>query len=139
MHGWTAGAKRPFYFRDCVVGTGKSAMGRNRLAEDKGFYVPDLLADADFEPRPALWDAAEAHAGSLRNAEHHIDDALNLARVLRAAIREDGDSRAMQADTVLRLVEKKLDRARRQIDRHDASHVNLFLAYAELRDDTDGR
>lgn len=138
MQGRTTSRQHPVYFLDCVSGAGIAAVRADRLAEDAAFYVPDLLSAEGFEPDPAHWDAAEAHARKLHKAGRHIDDALNLTRVLRGAVREDGDSRAMQVDTVLRIAEKKLDRARRQIDRHDASHMNLFMAYAELKDHSGG-
>ncbi len=103
------------------------------LGEEREFYVPDLLSDEDFEPGPALYDAAEEHARYLREAERYIDDALNLADVLRAAMGDAGDSRAMQVDTVLKIVGKKLSKAHARIDAYDTNHMNLFMAYVELR------
>lgn len=104
-----------------------------RLEEEGEFYVPDVLSDAGFEPPPALYDAADEHASCLREAERDIDDALHLANVLRAAMGDAGDSRAMQIDTVLRIVGRKLARAHARIDEHDARHLKLFMAYAALR------
>jgi hypothetical protein len=103
------------------------------VAEEGEIYVPDLLADEDFEPGPALCDAADEHARDLREAERYIDEALHLADVLRAAMGDAGDRRAMQVDTVLKIVGEKLGQAHARIDEHDASHVNLFMAYAELK------
>ena len=111
-----------------------AALPETRVEEEGEFYVPDLLANEDYEPRPALYSAAEVHARRLRKAERHIDEALNLSQVLRASMCDAGDSRAMQVETVLKIVEKKLSKAHCQIDRHDASHMNLFMAYIDLRD-----
>ena len=103
------------------------------VAEESEFYVPDLLSDDDFDPGPALCDAADEHARHLREAERYIDDARNLADVLRAAMGDAGDSRAMQVDTVLKIVGEKLGKAHARIDAHDTSHMNLFMAYVELK------
>lgn len=109
-----------------------------RLEEDGEFYVPDFLFDDDFEIGPALFDAAEEHARDLREAERCIDEALNLADVLRAAMGDAGDSRAMQVDTVMAIVREKLSRAHARIDEYDASHLNLFIAYVELKKQSGG-
>lgn len=110
-----------------------------RLEEEGEFYIPDLLCNEDYEPQPGLNSAAEAHARRLHKAERYVDEALNLSQVLRASMCDAGDSRAMQVETVLRIVEKKLRKAHSQIDKHDASHVNLFMAYFDLRDRSDRR
>jgi hypothetical protein len=66
-----------------------------------------------------------------------LDDAENLLAVLMAAIEDDGDSRAMQADAVLRVVRKKLRKAHTRIDRQDDRHRNLFLTYFALKEQSD--
>ncbi|MEX2495109.1 MAG: hypothetical protein WD448_03415 [Woeseia sp.] len=104
-----------------------------RLEEDGEFYVPDFLFDDDFDIGPALFDAAEEHARDLHEAERCIDEALNLADVLRAAMGDAGDSRAMQVDTVMAIVREKLSRAHARIDEYETCHLNLFIAYVELR------
>ena len=108
------------------------------LEEEGEFYVPDLLHDEEHEPKPGLHAAADAHTRRLHKAERHVDEALLLSQVLRASMADAGDRRAMQVETVLRIVEKKLRKARSQIDKHDARHVNLFMAYFDLKDRSDG-
>ena len=110
-----------------------------QLKEEGEFYVPDLLSDARYDPEPASFSAAEAHCRRLRKAERHVDEAMLLSQVLRASMGDASDGRAMQIDTVLKIVEKKLRKAHLQIDRYDVSHLNLFLAYIELREQADGR
>ena len=61
-----------------------------------------------------------------------LEDVLNLAGVLRASIVDEGDSRAMQAETVLKIIERKADKALDQLERHDGKHGNLFFAYFDL-------
>jgi hypothetical protein len=91
------------------------------------------MEDENYEPDPELLDAADAHIEEQREAMALLDDAENLLSVLRAAIEEDGDSRAMQAEAVLRVVLKKLRKAHTRIDRQETYHRNLFLAYFELK------
>jgi hypothetical protein len=53
----------------------------------------------------------------------------NFAGVLQASLGDEGNSRAMQADTVLKVVERKVNKALNQLDRHATRHRNLFFAY----------
>ncbi len=106
----------------------------HRIREEGEFYIPDFTSGNPYNSRPKVYSAANDHAQELRQAEQHLDDALNLARVLRASLQNDGDSRAMQADTVLKIVEEKLNQGHACIDRHDARHLNLFMAYFDLKD-----
>lgn len=110
-----------------------------QVREDKAFYVPDYMSGAPHEARSEAYSAANEHAAELREAEQHLDDALNLAGTLRASVQAEDDSRAMQADTVLKFVEAELRQARRCIDSHDTRHLNLFMAYFDLRDDSSDR
>jgi hypothetical protein len=105
-----------------------------QVREDEGEYdIPDLLKDRSYEPDPALYDAAHAHTEAQREAMALLDDAENLLAVLLASIEDDGDSRAMQAEAVLKIVRKKLRKAHTRIDRQESRHRNLFLAYFELK------
>ena len=104
-----------------------------QLDEEGEYYVPNLLADDSFEFDTAMFDAAEEHASSLREAEGCIDAALNLADVLRAAMGDTGDSRAMQVDTVLTIIREKLTKAHARLDDYDTNHLNLFIAYTQLK------
>jgi hypothetical protein len=62
-----------------------------------------------------------------------LDDAENLVAVLMASMEHEGDSRAMQAEAVLKIVRKKLRKAHVRIDRQDARHQELLAAYFELK------
>jgi hypothetical protein len=112
--------------------------GLRQIREDGDFYIPDFITSDPFKSRPKVYSAANDHAGDLRKAEQQLDDVLNLARVLRASVQGEDDGRAMQADTVLKIIEKKLSKAHAFIDRHDARHLNLFMAYFDLKESSGG-
>ncbi|HET6629149.1 MAG TPA: hypothetical protein VFG91_05210 [Woeseiaceae bacterium] len=101
------------------------------MMEEPPFYVPDLLSDEDYDVDPDAFSAADAHARHLRKAERLLNDAQNLARVLRESLHDAADARAMQADTVLAIIDNKLNKACRAVDKHGRRHSNLFLAYVE--------
>jgi hypothetical protein len=104
-----------------------------QIREEGEYYIPDLLTDEDYEPDPALSDAADAHTEAQREAMALLDGTENLLGVLLASIEYESDSRAMQADAVLKIVKKKLKKAHVRIDRQEGDHRNLFLAYFELK------
>ena len=110
-----------------------------QVREDRGYYVPDLLSDKDYDPDRQAYAAAEGYATHLRDAERLLNDALNLVGLMLAAIGDDCDSRAMQSETTLKIIEKKLRKMHRRIDRHDRRHTNLFLAYCDIKDQAKGR
>lgn len=103
------------------------------LEEEGEFYVPDFLSDGEHKIDPALFAAAEEHARFLREAEGYIDEAMHLADVLRAAMGDAGDGRAMQVDTVLAIVREKLTEAHARLDDYDSKHLNLFIACASQK------
>ncbi len=105
-----------------------------QVREDRAFYVPDVMSDRSYETDAELYDTAGEYARHLRRAQRRLEDVLNLAGVLRASIGDEGDSRAMQAETVLKIVERKLHKALNQLDRHDSRHRNLFFAYFDLQE-----
>lgn len=105
--------------------------------EDKESYLFDFLLGERREVDPEARSAAEDHVNGLRNAQRDLDEALNLSEVLRGAMEEDGDSRAMQVDTVLKVVEKKVKKAHDRVDKHASRCRKLFLAYCELRRQSD--
>ena len=131
---------------DCYLDTRDYAFSYPRIEtravwqvrEDSGYYVPDLLSDKDYDPDRQAYAAAEDHATHLRDAERLLNDALNLVGLMIAAIGDDCDSRAMQSEIALTIIEKKLRKINRRIDQHDRRHTNLFLAYCGLKDKTDG-
>lgn len=124
--------RRPYLYRQ---GIGAASVAVQEVKEDPEFYVPDLLSEDACELDSAAYSAADAHAGHLRKAEGWVHDAQNLARVLRASVQTDGDRRAAEADTVLKIIESRLRKISRAIDRHGRRHSNLFLAYVALRRD----
>ena len=87
----------------------------------------------DYDPDRQAYAAADDYATHLRGAERLLNDALNLVGLMLAAIGDDCDSRAMQSETALKIIEKKLRRMHRRIDWHDRRHTNLFLAYCGPR------
>jgi hypothetical protein len=112
--------------------------GPRHVREDGDFYIPDFISADPYKSRPKVYSAANDHARNLRRAQQQLDDVLNLAGVLRASVQGEDDSRGMQADTVLKIIEKKLSKAHAFIDRHDARHLNLFMAYFDLKERSGG-
>ena len=108
-----------------------------QVKEDKAFYIPDLLSDEEDDSNREAHAAAVDHAKHLGQAEHLLGEALNLVGLLLASLGDESDSRAMQIDTALRVIEKKLSKAYNRIDKHDRRHTNLFLAYFDLRGKAD--
>jgi hypothetical protein len=104
-----------------------------QVREESEYYIPDPMEDENYDPDPALFDAAEAHTEAQREAMALLDEAENLLAVLLASIEPESDDRAMQAEAVLKIVKKKLKKAHIRIDRQEARHRNLFLAYFELK------
>ena len=103
------------------------------VREDRHFEIPDLLSDTHYDVDPQTRAAAKDHASDLLKTERKLDEALNLVGLMLAAIGDLSDARAMQTETGLNAVEKKLRSARVCLDKHDTRHLNLFLAYVDLR------
>ncbi len=125
--------------------TGKSANppvfdvhADRQVREDKGFYIPDLLSDAEYDANPQAYAAFADHARHLHKADGLLGEAWNLVRLMLAALGDEGDSRAMQTEAGLKVIEKKLSKAHTRIDRFHPRYTNLFLAYFDLKDKTDG-
>lgn len=109
-----------------------------QIREKEGEYdIPDPTEDENYEPDPELFDAADEHTEPQREAMALLDDAENLLSVLLASMEQETDSRAMQAEAVLKIVRKKLKKAHTRIDRQESRHRNLFLAYFELKAQSD--
>lgn len=113
---------------------GDSAAGWQVREDGDEYDIPDLLGHEDYEPEAVLSDAACEHTEGEREAMALLDDAENLLSVLLDAIEDDGDSRAMQTEAVLKVVGKKLRKAHTRIDRQEWRHRNLFLAYFDLKE-----
>ncbi len=109
-----------------------------QVREDKGYYIPDLLSDAEYDASPKAYAAFADHAKHLHKAEGLQDEAWNLVRLMLAALGDEGDSRAMQTEAGLKVIEKKLSKAHTRIDKHHTRYTNLFFAYFDRKDKTDG-
>jgi hypothetical protein len=105
-----------------------------QVREDPAFYVPDVVSDTPFDTHAKFYAAADEHARHLHRAQRNLEDALNLARVLSASFSCEDDSRAAQVETVLKIVERKLNKTLNRIDRHATRHRNLFFAYFDLKE-----
>ena len=108
-----------------------------QVREDRGFYIPDFLSDEQHDSNPEAYAAFEKHTNHLGKAERLLGEALNLVGLMLASLGDEGDSRAMQIDAALRVIEKKLSKAYNRIDKHHTRYTNLFLAYFDLRDKAD--
>ena len=97
---------------------------RYRIREDRGDYNAD----------PEAHDSAADSADYLYKAQGQIGDAMNLAGLLLASLEDQGDRRAMQIHTVVTVIEEKLTKAYNRLDRHEANHTKLLLAYTNLKD-----
>lgn len=98
------------------------------LGERPEFHVHEDRGDYD----------PETHAAHLHEAQSQLGDALNLAGLVLASLEDHGDARAMQVSAAVTAIEEKLKSAYTRLDEHEACHAKLFLAYADLRDKTEG-
>lgn len=104
-----------------------------QVREDRGIYVPDLIADGKHDMEDAHFSAATDYAKHLTEAHGLVGEALNLVRLMSDALCDAGDRRAMQTETACKVIEEKLRKAYNRIDEHDRRHTNLFLAYCDLK------
>ena len=108
-----------------------------QVREAKGYYIPDLLSDAEYDASPKAYAEFDDHAKHLHKADGLLDEAWNLVRLMLAALGDEGDSRAMQTEAGLKVIEKKLSKAHTRIDMHHTRYTNLFFAYFDVKDKTD--
>jgi hypothetical protein len=108
-----------------------------QVRENRGFYIPNLLSDAECIADPEAYSALAQQAKYLHKAEGLLDDAWNLTRLMLASLGDEGDDRAMQSEAGLKAIERKLSKAHAKVDKHDTRYTNLFLAYFHLRDKAD--
>lgn len=104
------------------------------VREDNPYEIPDIDTGGADELDYEQHQAAAEHAEHLHDAQRDLDEAQNLVAVLLASLEGEGDSRAMQAEAVLQIVDSRIRRAHEQLDRHADRHSNLFFAYFDLRD-----
>lgn len=109
------------------------------LGEEREFHVPDLLSDTGYDANSKAYSAIAQQIKHLHRAEGLLDDAWNLARLMLTSIGDVGDSRAMQTEAGLKAIEKSLREAHAQIDKHHSRYTNLFFAYFDLKEKTEGR
>ncbi len=106
---------------------------RWEVREEKGFYIPEMLSDKENPPDREIFNAASDHAVHLAKAQGLVADAMHLVRMMAEALGQVGDRRAEQTDAACRAIERPLSEAYNLIDRHDTRHINLFLAYFDLK------
>ena len=69
-------------------------------------------------------------------AERLLDETLNLAGLMLVSFDDECDGRAMQTETALKVIEKKLSKAHTQIDRHRRCHTERCLNDVDLKNRT---
>ena len=125
----------------CFLSRGKyppvSTPARWEVREDKGFYIPNMLSDNESPTDREVFNAASDHAVHLAKAEGLVADAMHLVRMMAEALGQVGDRRAEQTDAACRAIERQLSEAYNLIDKHDTRHINLFLAYFDLKRDSE--
>lgn len=107
------------------------------VREDNPYEIPDIDTGSADELDYEQHQAAAEHAEHLHDAQRDLDEAQNLVAVLLASLEGEGDSRAMQAEAVLQIVDSRIREAHEQLDRHADRHTNLFFAYFDLKDRTE--
>ncbi len=98
-----------------------------RVREDRVDYNVESDTDA----------TTPDQAKELYEAQRQLGDALNLTGLLLASLEDECDSRAMQIHTVAQVIQEKLEKAYDGLDKHDANHTELLLAYTNLKDKAD--
>ena len=101
----------------------------------KKFEIPWVIArerveDEDYN---AAYNGARKHGKHLRKAEDDLMVARDLAKTLRGFLGETHIGECFTANTVVDLIEKRIDKAHQRLDRHGTRHNNLFVAYFDLK------
>jgi hypothetical protein len=107
-----------------------------QVREEGEYYIPDVLENEDYDANPALTDAASAYTRNVQDSQRQLDDAASFVGVLLDAVEQDGDTRAAQTRTVLEFTVECLHKAHHLIDEQERRDRNLFLAYFELKGET---
>ncbi len=94
----------------------------------------ERLEDHTFNER---YSAAKKHANKLTKSENAIMEAKDFANILYHSLSEADDYFEMTVQTVVKRIQKLLDRASDRLDRHGTNHTNLFIAYFDLKEDRD--
>ncbi len=114
------------------------ATAGRQVREDPGVYSPDRLKDEHSDGKHELPAAAADHAAHLSTAQRIVGEALNLSGLVLASLHDECDKRAMQIGAALKIIEKKLEKACDQLDRHEVQYANLIPAYVDLRKQSGG-
>lgn len=109
------------------------ATAERQVREDPGVYTTEPLTDTDAEANPEFSAIESDHAEHLNGAQRLVGETLNLSGLVLASLHDEGDSRAMQIETAVKVIENKLKKAYNRLDRHEVRYTNLFLAYVDLR------
>ena len=104
-------------------------------AIENNFEIPralsrDRIEDEDYN---AAYDAARKHQKQLRKAESNLFVARDLTETLQGYLGETHIDECFTAGSIVDLIEKRINKARRQLDRHNTEHTNLFIAYFDLK------
>ena len=102
-----------------------------QVNEDPPSYTPQLPTGKRDNDHPQTCSTAGL-AKHLFKAERLLDEALNLAGLMLASFDDEGDGRAMQTETALKIIEKKLSKAHTRIDRHRRNYTELCLNHLDL-------
>ena len=98
-----------------------------QVKEDPASYTPQPPKGNRHNDNPEARSASADPAKHLCKAERLLDEALNLTGLMLASLTDECDGRAMQTETALRTIERKLGKAQTRIDRHRRDHAKLHL------------
>ena len=101
------------------------------MTADDNYEIPWLCGRDGIDVEDPLYQAALTHIKPLTKATGCLAVALDMAHVLRGFFTHKDTSLAYRADTVVRQIQKRADRARDLIDDHGTDNKNLFIAYIE--------
>ena len=103
----------------------------------KKFKIPNVLRSMRDDKHDLDWDnyfesseAAREHAKHLSKAEHDLSIARDFVGVLRGHLTQE---EAYAEVSIVEHIEKLICKARDRLDRHDTEHLNLFIAYFDLK------
>ncbi len=105
----------------------------------KKFEIPEALRGKDLanENHTAIPRAADKHGKQLSKAESDLFVVHDLLATLRSFLCDDDQDPEIDvcytADTVVELIQKRVEKARRLLSIHSRRHTNLFTAYFDLK------
>ncbi len=105
----------------------------------KKFEIPWVLSSKRVEDEgyEAAFKASFKQGKRLSKAESDLTTARDLAVTLRGFLCNDNTDgnidECYTADTVVALIEKRIEKARDCLDSHSGQYHNLFVAYFDLK------